>query len=515
LSQRKSRLVASCSDAAGGGLREGGITEYNISGEVVETTSGKFSTWTPTASPPVYTINTGLVYSTMEYKYDGLGRIIATRDRAGLGTTYSYYDEGASKKVMSGEVNWGASPPTIDTSGAYSEASYTYYDNGWSEDTATLLDSTGGGTSSTVTNTYYDDGSLEQVTGPKYDASNNDMIVKYEYDYTGRTTKTERLVDVSTWAASQTTYDEYGRVATTATPEEENTNYNYDDYTGRLISVISPESRATTHIYNDFGQTIYTQTANPNSGYIYSHTLYDDLGRPTHGWISNATTHNETAFNNGYNRSKTHYESGKNRVDYTSVYDDDGTEVSTEYEYDALGRVTATCFNWDSGSGLALGSVTTFDELGRTVIAHTGKITGWGGTVSIDTGEPNIKTENEYDDAGRLEKSIQNPDGGGDFENLTTWYRYDELSRQTKVYDPKGYAADTQYYTEYFYDNAGRMTKVTSAEGKDTEYTYYESGSRKTMSYTNQAGTGTVEYFYYASGQLKRAEFPASPEGMT
>ncbi len=505
----RGRLVASCSDTTGGGLLEGYITEYNISGEVVATTSGKFSTWTPATSS--YEISSALAYSQTDYKYDALGRLIATKDKLSLGSVYTYDNEGRQTKVQSGEVDNWSTTPTIDTAKAYSEVSYTYYDNGWSKDTVMLLDSSGGGTSSTVTSTYYDNGSLEQVTGPKYDDS-NDMVVKYEYDYMGRTTKTERLVDVDTWAASQTTYDEYGRVASTSTPEQEVTNYNHDDYTGWLISVISPETRATTYEYNDFGETVYTQSANPNGSYIYSHTLYDDLGRATHAWTSNSTDHNETAFDNGYSRSETHYESGTNRVDYTSVYDDGGSEVRTEYKYDALGRVYASVFEKDDGN-YCTGTVYTFDELGRTETVHIGEIQNWSTTPSINTSKLNIITESQYDAAGRLEKSIQNPDGGGDFENLTTWYRYDELSRQTKVYDPKGYAAETRYYTEYFYDNAGRLTKVTNAESKDTEYTYYESGSRKTMSYTNQAGTGTVEYFYYASGQLKRAEYPGCTGG--
>lgn len=509
------RLLASCSDVDG--LQEGHKNLYNDAGLLEWTQRGMFDGNDWNQSSKTCTIDTSVAYSQTWNKYEsGTGRLLATKGRLDFGTVYEYYENGAQKKVMNGEVDNWSTTPSIDTSKAYSEVPYTYYENGWLKDTVTLLNSSGGGTSSTVTNTYYDDGGLKEVTGPKYDSS-NDMKVKYYYDKLGRTTSVERLVDVDTWAASQTSYDDYGRVATTTTPEIEQTSYSYNDYTGQLVTVTPPAGPKTHYEYNDFGQTIIVTQAYDSSGdELYSYTKYDAVGRVSKTCVSNTYDQDglDDVWSSAVNRVE--YSYNKNSAVWkTTTYDiSDGiSSIDSENIYDKLGRLEATSTDPD---GLAEGTVYQLDALGRATTVQRVTFTSFEGDPTQAPGytinQTLLTALSEYDDAGRLTKSIFNPGGSGDYADLTTKYEYDELSRQIKVYDPEGYAASTQYYTQYDYDNAGRLIKVTNTEDVPTFYTYFDS-SRESLEYfqttPHTQGSGIdVTYTYYPSGLLKTATYP-------
>ncbi len=198
---------------------------------------------------------------------------------------------------------------------------------------------------------------------------------------------------------------------------------------------------------------------------------------------------------------------------------------TTEFRYDALGRLTETILADDTPETLAdnprlrteyneIGQVlqqidplgqetsfaynragdlvlTTFDD-GTTVAGTFNEI---GQTTSVTDQEGNT-TSYDYDNFGRLT-------GITDALNQSTEYTYDVLSLLTETTDANGIA------TNYDYDSFGRRTSIELPEGDRASYSYDANGNLAT--YTDFNGNAT-RYEYNALNQLVTTDFASDAD---
>ncbi len=159
------------------------------------------------------------------------------------------------------------------------------------------------------------------------------------------------------------------------------------------------------------------------------------------------------------------------RGDLTATTDAEG--ITTSYEYDALGRLTAVVENYMPGTQ--------------------------------PTAEINVRTEYTYGANGnRL--TIQ------DGNNHTTTFAYDAMNRLLSETDPLGNMWSHTYdtlgnrasmtdangaVTNYAYDNANRLTLIDYETSADVYFTYDPGGRRVSMT----DGSGTTTWAYNALNQ--------------
>jgi RHS repeat-associated protein len=247
-----------------------------------------------------------------------------------------------------------------------------------------------------------------------------------------------------------------------------------------------------------------------------------------------------------------------------------GTNVRTEYSYDALGnRLTIqdangnlTSFSYDVLGRLLsetdpLGNATrqAYDAAGNRVaqtdaagFVTTYRYDAAGRLVTIDLPEPDVDVQFTYDAAGNRVEMV---DGLG-----TTSWAYDSLYRPTTITDPfgseVGYGYDAagnrtlltypdarlaayeydpagrlvqvtdwaSYLTTYDYDDAGRLASVTLPNGVVSSYSYDAAGQLTALAHNNGGGVlSSFEYTYDPAGNRTRLVesmlYPWTPETAT
>ncbi|MCD4655943.1 MAG: hypothetical protein K8S87_00215, partial [Planctomycetes bacterium] len=519
-------------EKVGTGLEQGSKSTYQDYGLINNSQSGEFSNWDQAASPQTYSIDTTEAYSQSDYKFDTTyGRLIATRGRSissvYYGSTYAYFGNGAIDETKSGKINWTATP-SIETSNVnYSHSKRTYYVNGWTKKTESLVTGT---TFATTEYWYNKDGSTDYVKGPKFGDNVTDVHeAYYYYDVLGRNIKTKSKVGVGQWSNSETIYDnEYFRVYQSKQEKTEGsyytTTYTYAEeavpsvfYPNRVIKTTAPGGYETKYTHDAYGRVTTTEMAaqSTSNEEMYSHRSYDILGRVI--W-SGVTDYNHstpgTDFVNCKNKTKRFY--NYNSAVYKSYsYDDTTTYTQVDTIYNALGQTIASCTD---PTALKLGSVNTYNSLGQTTEVKRSKFSTFSSasasfvSTSDTTGytwdgsAEELVTEYTYDEDGKRETIVKNPDGAT-YGDLTTTYVYDELGNIKQVTDANNES------TTYEHNNAGWQTKVTDALSVPTEYAYYNNGQRKSYTYYQQssyipANAITITTEYYPSNAISKVLYP-------
>jgi RHS repeat-associated protein len=187
-----------------------------------------------------------------------------------------------------------------------------------------------------------------------------------------------------------------------------------------------------------------------------------------------------------------------------TVADLGGLDLTTEYEHDAVGRMTRKTVFREAGGPNTVVTSYTYDSLGRliesvldpTLLNFTTQYEydGCGRLVRI-TNPRGIATEYDYDYRGRLVDSAFDPCGLA----LTTGYSYDGCDRRIKTTDAKA------NQTNYEYDSLNRLIKIVDAEGYWTEYEYDERSNLTLSKRTFDPGIPpyrSIEYEYDGLNRL-------------
>lgn len=163
--------------------------------------------------------------------------------------------------------------------------------------------------------------------------------------------------------------------------------------------------------------------------------------------------------------------------DIDSVINGETDDITTAYTYTAQGLIDTLTD--------ALGRVTDYDydALGR--LSQT--------TFAVGT-ENEARQQFEYDAAGNL-TAFTNENGN------RTEYIYDALNRviQTKEADPDDQGPLASPWTGFDYDESGNLTATTDARGNQTQYVYDE---RDRLTELIDANGDRTQYTYDASGNL-------------
>ncbi len=471
-------------------------------------------------------IATGIT-TTTAYEYDAKGNVLTKTEALGTAiektTIYTYHPvfNGVQTETVMSVVNPAQNRTITNT-----------YDNSNGNLLTTMEQGLlGDGTpyTYTTTYTYYPNGKLQSIDGPRTDVSD---ITTYAYDSTTGflTSMTQPIIGTTTYSnfdalgnpqtvtdpngnATTYTFDTIGRVTsvkaagdTAATqyfyvsggcqscgvnkidhitlPEQNTIHYHYDDGMGNLTSISDDANNSINYTYDSEGNKLTEQIkdsgGNLQKSLSYS---YDALNRLSK--ITNPDTNYTQYTYDGFGNRK-------------SVKDPNGN--TTMFAYDSLNRLgtvtppnppvtQATIYGYNSNSNLvtvkdANTNTTTYkmDDKGRVYQV-----------ISPDTGT----TTYQYDPAGNMISKT-------DAKPVTISYQYDALNRLTNI------SADTGIV--YSYDTCvngkGRLCGMTDASGT-TAYEYTPKGQVKKETKTISSIQYVTQYTYDQNGNLKTMTYPS------
>lgn len=312
------------------------------------------------------------------------------------------------------------------------------------------------------TSAYYKNGQLARQT----DALGN--ITKYEYGYLNKLTKTYTPFTSVNYSITENQYDKNGNVTLTK-------------------------------------QTVQKQDSNTEK-YSVTQNQYNAQGLLTQVTLSDGTSNGEK------NITKYFYNNaGIQTKMYTGLSSDNDTDyMTTNYEYDAWGRLVRTIDSTGYNSGTIIydlngnvltttdanGNITTntYDALNRVLTSDT---------VCNDATK-NVSKSYTYDNMGRVTKKVS--------DGVSTSYEYDILGRIYREWGPnfKGYfyegisnyveeqligEAHMLLYsvTNYEYDDEMRIVKVLESGNETASYTYDANGNKASEILAN----GVVSTYTY------------------
>ncbi|MBA3531694.1 MAG: RHS repeat protein, partial [Ardenticatenales bacterium] len=496
------------------------------------------------------------------YGYDDVGRPVVVTDTLGHATRTAYDERGQTARTIQNYHDGVYDPLHPDQDLI---TSFGYEENG---NRVVVTDTLGH-----ATRTEYDEGyrverTIQNYQDGTYDPlhPDQDLITSYTYDEVGnRLTLTNPLGRVTrldydelnrvitmTNALSHTvtyTYDAAGHRRTMTNEAHHTTHYGYDDL-GRMDVVTDSLGGVTRTTFDQAGNRLtVTNAADRTTYYEYDSlnrmvVMTDALGHPTR-YTYDAAGHRLTVTDAKGRVARSEYDRLGRLTRQIANYvegagSDSDTNVTTEYEYDALGQRTLVRD--------ALGAETRYgyDAVGRTLIVtdaltHTTRYTydALGNRLS-ETNGVDETTEFVYDQVGRLilvrdalagETSYRYDAAGNqlretDVMGIETRTTYDALDRPlvvTQSYQDGVYDAahpDEDVTTSYHYDAVGNRLSVTDTLGhvmqmsydelrrlrvltnpllQTTTYTYDATGNRLTMT---DAAEHTTRYRYDELGRM-------------
>ena len=164
------------------------------------------------------------------------------------------------------------------------------------------------------------------------------------------------------------------------------------------------------------------------------------------------------------------------RVRAQRTYENRSTYIETTTSYDPLGRVASRTNPSRPGDNLAFSTQYTYDALGRLVQTTqtdgsviSNSYLGPSTTVRDEAGATRILT---YDALGRLANVREDPNGA----NLPTGYQYDALDDLTLV--TQGSCGNPYCQQRAFiYDGLGRLLQTNNPENGIAHYDYDKAGN--------------------------------------
>jgi len=228
----------------------------------------------------------------------------------------------------------------------------------------------------------------------------------------------------------------------------------------------------------------------------------------------------------------TYYADGNLKSVQTPIDDNETAgNFTTEYEYDALGRLTREHLPAPGGNPE---SSTTRPETKYEYDANGNlRFEKVLVAAAVGEGDPTYRTiEHEYDERNQLIKTTyEDPGYSTDDAHIQTEhesvqpiivYTYDMHGNLATETDPRfGGDDETDVKTRYEYDALKRLTKATTpiptgaAAAPVTTYEYYDDGQIKTLTTPSPSGTGTVytSHTYDEFGRLDVETRPVDGNG--
>lgn len=404
--------------------------------------------------------------STWSYSYDDSGRITGSTDPEGRKSLAEYDSQGRlAKEVL----------PVAGVRTAWnSPGLVTYAYNGRDQITSITrktIDANGAVVNNATTYTYDSYGNLTSTSTPQN--ANQTRTEEFHYE-ASRPGVVDYVVDPrqQTW---DSTYDNRGLLTDVDAPGPGGiTHYTPDAY-GANTSLTLPEGTATLGVAHDF-ETSYTYY--DNSSLLKSVTTPKGL-TTTYEYDGNALISKMT--DPGGNSWQ--YE---RRLDgrLSKAYDPDNHY--TELQYDNAGRPTQQIDSTGVSTKTVYSSVT---GLPASIITGRGTATG-ASQATITAATVTLS----YNHTGQLLSSEQPDPNGGTIKSTYTYdpYSGDPLSTTTPAglltqyaYDPVGRLSSTTLPSEpgatrteaRQYDLAGRMTTLTDPRGNRTTWEYDPAGN--------------------------------------
>jgi RHS repeat-associated protein len=329
---------------------------------------------------------------------------------------------------------------------------------------------------------------------------------------------------------STATYDEYGRVLTSADADNRTTTTAYTPQTGAeptATTITDPMNLTTTTDY-DPARDLPTKVTDA-AGYVTTET-YDGLGRLTAVWLPGEQQGTDPASETfSYNVSDT-----APSVVTTSTINDTGAYQASEQLYDSLGRlaetqdetadggrdVTDTYYNSDGWKQLVSNSYyasgapdgTLVGQPDKMVPSQTGYVYDGDGRVirqiaysmATETWETDTTYGGDYTTVTpkAVSNNVDNLPQGGTAQTTFT----DGRGLTTAIYQyhagvpasPSDPASDYDQ-TQYTYTPAQQLATITDAAGNTWSYGYDLLGDQKSQS---DPDAGAVSSLYDPAGQL-------------
>jgi RHS repeat-associated protein/uncharacterized delta-60 repeat protein len=404
--------------------------------------------------------------------YDKAGRVVATIDPRGTAlftgsvkpedsVNFYNYDFAAHDTAL---------PDDYKTSFLYDPAGRLI--------TKTLPDMNGPGVEK-ITSTYYRDGRQKTETSVSRNALPTPAPT-YRYSY-----------------ANTVPGDPLGALRVTRTDPFNKTQITDSDLLGRVIGVMDEN-----------------HTGDPVEEHHKTKYVYDSMGRKV-GQIlppeQDLSNHSAQYTTYAYDQA------GHLRTETDETWGLTSPRLRMEYEYDGLGRQTLS-ESRDALTDTLLGQTRT-DYLGNEIAKSTdgrGIVT----TFSYDyTSIPGAKIESTQIGAQKMSSKIFNSLGeltsATEYQNAslrrTTTYQYDDIGRVTKTIQPSvaGLAPDARSMS-YSYDKVGNMLSETDALGHVSSTTY-DAQNRKLTETLPAPGDGSPpasSTFVYTHGVLASMKDP-------
>ena len=263
------------------------------------------------------------------------------------------------------------------------------------------------------------------------------------YNARGELTAASRVHGQRT-IADTFTYDNLGRLTAVTSTDGSSISYMY----GNRTDTITENGCTTARTYDAWGNVLTTE--DPVSSVSY---IYHSNGKPYYVTAGNGTI--------------------------TMIYDNAGNQIllddpdagSTDYEYDALHRITMqtdargweTCFSYDNGGRLIYKEI--LGGPGSTSYTYGTSGNADGQIVSIQRGGNIISYS--YDDKHRLSQEVHAING---HSPITFGYNYDSYGRLASKDYPQGvnvkceYRNDIRVGSSMGYKNISRITKDDGLE---------------------------------------------------
>ena len=296
--------------------------------------------------------------------------------------------------------------------------------------------------------------------------------------------------------------------------------YNDDD----TVSVTNPLDKKTTYWFETFqGVRKIVAVAGQPSEHCSARSKSSSY--TSEGWVSSQTDWNGNKttysyYDNGLIETVTRDAEGPSpqSMHYSYVAELQAVDVKTEpglttdYDYDAFGRVTAitvtdtassevrtTTYSYhpnttDTDGNVILGRLHTVDGP-RTDVSDitTYAYDGQNRLISITNPLGHVSQINEFDDANR-------PTSRTDANGVVTTYAYDALGRVTQM-------TRVDRNTTYAYDNVGLLSRLTLPDGRYYDYEYDD--ARRLVDITSRTGEKTVYTLDAAGNRLATATYDA------
>ncbi|MEV0754584.1 LamG-like jellyroll fold domain-containing protein [Streptosporangium sp. NPDC050280] len=485
--------------AIGGGTTPAGLTKsvkdaknneityrYNTTGDLAEQTSPS-----------------GLI---TKFAYDALGRVtsqteVSAAHPTGVTTTFTYDGTGRLLTQTAPGVKNEVNNVTHTA-----KATYTYNPDGDTL-TETVADLTGGDATRTTTYTYDPKGRVETITDPE------GGMARSTWDSTGaQVSATNQLGTVFAYG-----YTKRGELASTTIK-----NWTGSPLAPKPAQDVVLEARS----YDNGGRlggrvdamgrkTLYT--------YFTDNRLSEVIGDDVR--LNGLTTTTDVVL-----EANTYDAAGnlvKQVTDDPAGQDSGGEKVTTDYVYDAAGRLTSSTFDPVT---LKRKTAYTYDAVGNitketftgAASARTESTTYTYNALSlmtqrtVENGAEDLVATHTYDDRGLL-TATTDPRGnasGANAADFTTTLRYDLAGQLVETKAPQvtieknGTATAGRPTVRYGYNSVGLTTHAVDGEGRTSTAAFDKAGrltSTTSAPYTPPGGATLIpkiSYGYDAAGQL-------------